>query len=162
MANVYGVTHTTIREEFFPGVSTFSTDTRPTAIVVARIIDRVSASIDSALLAVGIASADLDSVGEPVSYAFLADTLSLGVAARLAGVGALGAEAEAVVRWAEEFARRLRQIVDATEEVLPDAETAGATGAGVRSHVTDLALEDELRADVETDNAPSFTIWDEA
>lgn len=161
MANVYGVTHDTVREEFFPGVATFTAQTRPTATTATRIISRVSAAIDAALLSVGVASADIDAVGEPVSYAYLADTLSLGVAARLAGVGSLGAEADAVKRWAKEFEARLLRIETDPESVIPDAAPAGVDG-GVRSHITALGITDEDVADMPTDNSPAFTVNDVA
>jgi hypothetical protein len=161
MANVYAVTHDTVREEFFPGVATFATGTRPTATTATRIIARVSASIDAALLSVGIASADIDSVGEPVAYAWLADTLSLGVAARLAGVGSLGVEADAVKRWADEFEARLAKIRENPEAVVPDAVATGVGSASVRSHVARYGLTDDDAADMETDNSPMSTMWDE-
>lgn len=161
MANVYGITHDTIREEFFPGVATFTAQTRPTATTATRIISRVSSAIDAALLSVGIASADIDAVGEPVSYAYLADTLSLGAAARLAGVGSLGAEADAVKRWAKDFEARLLRIETDPESVIPDAALAG-TDAGVRSHVTAMGLTDDDLSDRSTNNSPLFTTDDVA
>ncbi|MCC7060738.1 MAG: hypothetical protein IT508_10960 [Burkholderiaceae bacterium] len=161
MANVYGVTHTTIREEFFPAAAPFNATTRPTDTTATRIISRVSASLDAALLAVGVTSADIDAVGEPVSYAWLADTLSLGVAARLAGVGALGVEADAVKRWASEFDARLRSISDNADGVIPDAVPTGASGS-IRSHVATYGLADDDAADMPTTNGPLFTVNDEA
>lgn len=161
MANVYGVTDTTVREEFFPGAVAFGTTTRPTATTATRIIARVSASIDAALLAVGVTSADIDASGEPVAYAWLADTLSLGAAARLAGVGALGVEADAVKRWAAEFERRLAQIVENPDLVIPDAVSSSAASGSIRTHVGSYGLEDDDAEDMPTSNGPLFTVNDE-
>lgn len=159
MANTYGVDPDTLRDEYLPNSEKFSASTRPSAATVTRMIERVSSAIDAVLLGLGVASADVTSDDCPVAYAWLADTLSLEAAARVAEVGTQGLQADAVKTWHAEFLRRLEQLRESPLTVIPDAPLPD-DGATVASHITDGGLTNQR--ETSDDNTPVIAIVDEA
>lgn len=158
MANVYGVTPGTLREEYLPNSEAFTSSSRPSAATVTRMIERVSSSLDAALLAQGVESADITATDTPVAFAWLADTLSLEAAARVAEIGAQGLQAEAVKAWHEEFKERLKMLREDPSGVIPDAPIADG-GASVNSHIVEDGLTNQREPS--SDNSPVVAIIDE-
>lgn len=158
MANTYGVTPTTLRQEYLPNMEAFSTSSRPSEATVTRMIERVSASLDAALLSAGVASVDIDDTDSPVAFAWLADTLSLEAAARVAEIGAAGLQAEAVKAWHAEFTARLKLLRESPLDVIPDAGLPD-DGAIVSSHITEDGLTNQR--ETSDDNSPVVAIVDE-
>jgi hypothetical protein len=159
MANTYGVDPDTLRQEYLPQMNAFSAASRPTSATVQRMIERVSSSIDAALLSAGVASADVTPDDCPVAYAWLADTLSLEAAARVAEIGSHGLQAAAVKAWHDEFKSRLEMLREKPLDVIPDAPLEN-DGAIVSSHITEDGLTNQREPS--DDNTPVVAINDES
>lgn len=158
MANTYGVTPATLREEYLPNTEAFSAGSRPSEATVTRMIERVSAALDGALLSVGVASVDITLDTYPVAFAWLADTLSLEAAARVAEAGAQGMQADAVKAWHDQFEKRLELLRKNADQVIPDAMPAD--GGAVNSHILDGDLVNQREPS--DDNTPVTAFIDEA
>lgn len=160
MANVYGVTSGVLQTRYFPAIEPWSSTTTPSSTTIDNLISDVSISLDAVLLSHGIASVDIDSVGEPVAYGWLKDTLLLGAAARVGASGLIGgAVPESIKDYRAEFEARLKSLREDPDVWIPDA-VSGETGSQVRSHVTELDLTNEREA--VTDNSPIFSVNDDS
>ncbi len=79
----FGVTYTSIRDEFFPQWGAFSANSNPTATTVTTLITQKYADLAGKLLIKGIAIATVDAATSSVGYSWCQETLGLMVAIRV-------------------------------------------------------------------------------
>lgn len=152
MAQVYGVTADSVTEQYFPTAHPLPAVGKVTTSSVAKMIEGVSASVNAVVRAAGVLPDSVSETAHAEAWAYLADTVRLGTAVRVAQVGMLGVEADAVKAWRAEFEARLQQLREDPGTWLPGLVDPAAGGGDVFSHVTDPtvgAREPEFHVDDE-------------
>lgn len=139
--SVFGVTHTTVRGQYFPAIGSFTANTNPTSTVVASIIDQKAASLEAALAQENISTASItDSASAP--YLWCQETLSLMVAVRLLQI-ITGVDPEVAKSWREELKARLDLLDERGAIALGDVslDTGNSPANGATTHISHFSLD---------------------
>lgn len=150
---LFGLTHTSVRDHFFPARAAFSASTKPTSSAVGEMIDGAAAELAGLLAAQNITASDLDSTNEPNAYAWCQDFVRLRAAIRvqesIAGAGSVPQF------WRDEITNKTTMLEKYGSTLLIDVAQPTAPTRGPRSHVTnhDLDTGDE---DLISDAVPRF------
>lgn len=125
-ANTYGVTHATL-QDWFPQAIRFAEAARIDSTLVTSWITRLSEDVRAALYQHHPNDEEITAASAPIAYAWLANTLAVGVAAK---VGELAAESDpaTVEAWRNEYATRLERLTRWPKTVLGDLSTFRSTG----------------------------------
>lgn len=139
--SVFGVTHGSLRSHHFPHMTgSFTADSQPTATIVGEMIDAAAAELAGKLLAEGVTPSSITSASNPNAYAWCADTVRLGAAARVAK-SMTGMNAEVAKAWRDEFDARCELLEENGYIVLGDVTVPDEEPNGPRSHIGSHGLD---------------------
>ena len=156
--STFGMTNTIIASDYWSQFALSATST-PTSTRVTQMIDRVAAEVNGYVTAMGGTPSDIDSSGEPISYAWLAETVGVGTAAQM-GRAMTGGDPELAKEYQRQYEKRLKDLRDHPEIVLADHYDDVSSPAGeVRSHVKKLGYSD--RGSDATTYEPTFRMEDD-
>lgn len=156
----FGVTASGLRGHHFPHIrGEFGLSTRPSEATVTEMISAAAAELAGALGREGISTSSITVGSTPNAYAWCADTLRLGAAARVARTVA-GMRPEAARSWQAEFNARLKMLDGGGYAVLGDLPQPSQEPDGPRSHISNHNL-DTGDASAISNAAPRFRRSDE-
>lgn len=139
--NLFDVDAAMIRDDYYPQLQAFTTDTNPTEATVDRWIDQEAAGLEGKLLNREIVAA---SITDDTSSAWLwcQKTLSLMVALRSGWPQAAGISKELRDAWAADLKDRLKDLDDNASNTLGSgAPSPTAEGNAAYSHIDAYGLE---------------------
>lgn len=137
----YNVDGTVIQERYWPNQD-FSADAVVSETLIDHMADGIATEINSYLVSIGLDPSTIDDAANPYAYAWLQETLGLGIAARV-GRALTGADPELSKYYSKEFEKRMKQLRTDADAVLGDwLDDSGVPNNDVRSHVKKLGLVD--------------------
>jgi hypothetical protein len=134
---VFGLTHTSVHDHYFPSLVAFSASTKPTATIVGEMITNVAAELIGRLAAVHVTGATISTdagATYPSAYAWCATYIRQGAAiAVMEAIAGAGAVPEA---WQKVQDQRNKDLKEFGYLILGDAPAPSEQASGPRSHGT--------------------------
>lgn len=152
----FGVTADSLRAHHFPHFAggAFSVTSKPSLATVTEMVSAAAAELAGYLSAEGVSASSLTEADTPNAYAWCADTVRLGAAARVART-VTNMRPEAAAVWQAAFDARVTMLEDNGYVVLGDAPATSEEPNGPRSHIGAHDLDTGDEADI-SDVVPRF------
>lgn len=156
---LFGVTHTTVHDQFFPSLAVFSGSTKPTSSAVSAMVDENAGVLGARLLSLGSNPATISAgagVTYPNAYQWCRRYISTGAAVQAYRAMAGGGKVP------EEWLSDLERMNDALDEMgllaLGDAPTPSQSVMGPYDHIKTHGLDVGTES---SDLVPDFGMDDE-
>jgi hypothetical protein len=139
----FGIDAASVRAHHFPQQGPFTTDTSPTAVIVAEMVSDAAADLAGLLTAQSISPSGVEALGATdAAYAWCAQTVRLDAAIRVLRAST-SADPELAKAWAAQLAARLKSLEALGAAALGSESLQQSATDGPGSHISELSLEVE-------------------